>query len=252
MADPNEIIAYQIHEAQSKMLLLAAPVERTWMDEASVRFPYRCLPLNIANQNGWMLTCPTSFRAYWYGGPAPEDVEIRFDGEPDNGVLAHFGVGTITFSVPFLFRTPPGMNLWVKGPSNWIKDGIQPLEGVVETDWPASTFTMNWKITRPNEWITFEQGEPVCMLVPIPRGLAESLVPKIELLQNNPELNAQYQVWQHGRSTFLQGLKEKHPEAVQRGWQKDYFQGKGSPAEATQGHQTRLHLKEFVRHTATQ
>ena len=46
---------------------------------------------------------------------------------------SHFGEAVLTFSLPYLFRTPRGVNLWVKGPSNWIKDGIQPLEGIVET-----------------------------------------------------------------------------------------------------------------------
>ena len=163
------------------------------MDNAHLRHPYRCLPLVIANQSGWMLRSPAAFRAYWYGGPLKEDVELQFDGAPDNRIMSHFGSGVVTFTVPFLFRTPPGINLWVKGPSNRIKDGIQPLEGVVETDWLASTFTMNWKITRASEWIRFEEGEPYCMLVPIPRGLAESLVPERMPMTANPEVKAQYE-----------------------------------------------------------
>ena len=66
----------------------------------------------------------------------------------------------------------------VKGPANHIKDGIQPLEGIVETDWLMSTFTMNWKLTRICEWVSFKKDEPFCMLVPLPRGLPESLIPK--------------------------------------------------------------------------
>jgi len=236
MAEPKAFIAYQIYEQPTRMQLQAAPLERDWMSDAQQRFPYRCLPLNIANQNGWVITSPTAFRCYWYGGPFPQDVEVQYLGTPDNYVSAHFGVGTITFSLPYLFRTPPGINLWVKGPANWIKDGVQPLEGVVETDWPASTFTMNWKITRPNEWVEFAEGEPICMLVPIPRGLSESLLPRIEPLAGNPELMAKYQAWQHGRSTFLKGLKEHDPEIVKRGWQKEYFQGKETLGDAFDGH----------------
>jgi hypothetical protein len=244
MADPLPYIAYQIHPNPSRMTLHTAPIERDWMEAAPQRFPYRCLPLNIANQNGWVLTCPTNFRSYWYGGPNATDVEIRFDGPPDNCVLSHFGSGTITFSLPYLFRTPPGVNTWAKGLSNLIKDGIQPLEGIIETDWATSTFTMNWKHTRPNEWVQFEEGEPICMLVPIPRGFSETMLPKIQMLSSNSELEAQYRAWEASRSGFLKGLKENDPGAVKQGWQKDYFQGKtaGGPFD---GHQTRLHLKEF-------
>ena len=245
MPDPLPFIAYQIHDTPSPMTLSPAPIEREWMDAASQRFPYRCLPLNIANQNGWVVACPTPFRAYWYGGPAPADVEVRFDGPPDPCVLSHFGAGTITFSLPFLFRTPPGVNLWAKGPSNWPKDGIQALEGVIETDWSSSTFTMNWKLTRPNEWVRFDAGEPICMLVPIPRGFAEGFAPRIELLKTNPELHEKYKAWEASRSGFLQGLKTNDPDAVKQGWQKDYFQGKTADGGAFDGHQTRLGVKPF-------
>lgn len=246
MSHPRPFIAYELYEP-TDVPLEPAPIPRDWMDAAPLRHPYRCLPLVIANQSGWVLRCPVAFRAYWYGGPNREDIELRFDGPPDNRVVSHFGSGVITFTVPFLFRTPPGVNLWVKGPSNWIKDGIQPLEGVVETDWIASTFTMNWKMTRVCEWVRFEKGEPFCMLVPVPRGLAESLLPRREPLANNPELHEQYQKWEASRRVFLNGLLTRDPEAVKRGWQKDYFQGRTPDGREIPVHQTRLNLRPFER-----
>src|SRR5215471_2064188 len=111
-ADSPAIIAYEIH-ANTDTLLEPAPIARDWMDATPVRHPYRCLPLVIANQSGWILRSTASFEAYWYGGPAKEDVEIRFRGPTDNRIMSHFGTGVITFTVPFLFRTPPGINLWV-------------------------------------------------------------------------------------------------------------------------------------------
>ena len=64
-------------------------------------------------------------------------------------VSSNFGYGIVTWYLPYLFRTSPGYNLWVRGPVNSPKDGIVPLEGLVETDWAEATFTVNWKITRP-------------------------------------------------------------------------------------------------------
>lgn len=248
MTEPEPaLVAYQINPLPPVVGLFAAPIDRAWMDEAPHRFPYRCLPLAIANQCGWVMTCPTSFSAYWYGGHLPGDLEVRFDDPTfaDGSILSHFGSGVLTFTVPYLFRTPKGINLWVKGPTNWPKDGIQALEGIVETDWSASTFTMNWKMTRTNEWVRFEQGEPFCMIVPVPRGLAESLAPRVELLSSNDELEKQYQTWEASRRGFLQGLKTHDPQAVQRGWQKDYFQGKTPDGQPADGHQTRLKIREF-------
>lgn len=241
---PADFTAYEIFPG-AEYGPEAAPIARAWMDKANQRFPYRCLPLAIANQAGWVLRSPAAFRAYWYGGPAPQDVELRFDGPPDTRIMAHFGEGTITFSLPFLFRTPPGVNLWVKGPANHIKDGVQPLEGVVEADWLASTFTMNWKITRVCEWVGFDEGEPFCMLVPVPRGLAESLVPRRVPLAADPGLKKQYEEWQASRSGFLKGLWGRDPEVVKQGWQKDYFQGKTPDGGSFEAHQTKLNLKDF-------
>jgi hypothetical protein len=81
--------------------------------------------------------------------------------------------------------------------------------------------------------------------VPVPRGLAETLVPKSRALTSNPELYDQYKMWEASRSTFLGGLASKDPEAIKRGWQKDYFQGKNLAGGTFDGHQTRIDLKEF-------
>lgn len=247
MDDDPFIIAYQIYDHVT-IGLQPAPIERDWMDSAHQRHPYRCLPLNIANQNGWVLSCPTDFRVYWYGGPNPSDLEVRFDGTVDPCVSSHFGSGVLTFSLPYLFRTPPGINLWVKGPANWVKDGIQPLEGVVESDWLVSTFTMNWKITRMCEWIRFEEGEPFCMLVPVPRGLVESLVPKRVPIVADPDTEKGYRAWEKSRAVFLKGLNTRDPEAVKLGWQKDYFRGVRPDGSAHfDDHQTHLSVREFTR-----
>jgi hypothetical protein len=241
----QSIIAYELYP-DTPFELEAAPITREWMDRTHLKFPYRCLPLNIANQCGWVLRSPTAFRAYWYGGAGKEDVEVRFDGPPDSRIMSHFGVGTITFTLPFLFRTPPGINLWVKGPANLVKDGIQALEGVVETDWLVSTFTMNWKITRVCEWVRFEKGEPFCMIVPIPRGLAESLVPRRIPLASDPILQTQYTTWQESRQGFLRDLQARDPETIKQGWQKDYFQGRKPDGGEFGEHQTKLSIREFT------
>ena len=240
------ITAYRIHGHETAPLS-SAPIERDWMEGADQRYPYRCLPLNIANQNGWVVGCPAGFRAYWYGGSSPKDVEIRYDDRVDPLICSHFGLGVVTFSIPYLFRTPEGINLWVKGPSNSPKDGIHALEGIVETDWAVSTFTMNWKLTRPNEWVHFDEGEPICMLVPIPRGLTESLMATIEVLSEHPDLQERYDAWDKSRRGFLDGLKALDPEVVKRGWQKDYFQGKQPEGGTFRQHQTRLAVRDFTR-----
>ena len=155
--------------------------------------------------------------------------------------------GVQTCALPiYLFRTPRGVNLWVKGAANWIKDGVQALEGIVETDWSISTFTMNWKMTRPHHKIRFDQGEPICMIVPVSRKLAESLQPCRTPLAENPPLEEQFRKWSASRNEFNQGLAQVDAEAVRRGWQKDYVLGLDMHGRQFQPHQTRLHIKPFA------
>jgi len=242
--------AYEIYH-HCDMPLVPAPIDRCWMDETHLRFAYRCLPLAIANQAGWVILNPAGFTARWNGGALGTDTTIEFDdsgGHPS--VTSHFGYGIVTFNVPYLFRTPGGVNLWVKGPSNWIRDGAQALEGIVETDWSTAPFTMNWKLTRPHITVRFQPNEPICMLVPVPRGLMESLEPRQIPLRSDPALEQQYRAWDSSRHEFQTRPSSNDPDTVRRGWQRDYFHGQNTDGEAFDGHQTKLTVREFVRSEA--
>jgi hypothetical protein len=270
MSKPNDkLYAYETNP-QTDTPITAAPATRAWMDGTDRRSAYRCLPLVIANQAGWLIHSPESFTAIWDGGPLTQSLRIVFDaGMPNHlgpraasqaivtsvmvaqpqpttatpTILSHFGYGIITFTIPYLFRTPPNVNLWVKGPANYFKDGVQALEGIVEADWSVATFTMNWKLTRPRHAVRFERGEPFCMIVPVQRALAESLDPVRLPMASNPEVAKQYQEWEMSRRGFLQKL----PQETGAPWQKDYFKGDAPDGTKVEGHQTRLDLKEFRR-----
>ena len=69
---------------------------------------------------------------------------------------------------------------------------------------------------------------------------------------SNPELQTQYHKWEESRKGFLHGLTERDPEAVKRGWQKDYFQGKTPDGKDVEVHQTRLNIREFEREESNQ
>jgi hypothetical protein len=243
----GDLTAYEV-PGGGDMPIEPASVSRKWMDESDQRFAYRCLPLVIANQSGWIIRCPIGFTARWNGGKRMQDLRFWFPrGKRETRILSHFGDGIITFAIPYLFRTSLGVNLWVKGPSNWLKDGVQPLEGVVETDWSHSTFTMNWKVTRPDTAIRFKQGDPICMICPIARGYAEQLEPVVLPLSGNKELCAQYTHWRESRNEFNKLLREESDEAVKQGWQRDYMLGVAKEGEQFAEHQTGLKIQEFTR-----
>lgn len=239
--------AYEVGDARD-MPLHAGTVARDWMDWTGDRFAYRCLPLLIANQAGWVIPCPTSFSATWNGGARLTDVSVEFgESAEDSRISSHFGSGIVTFRLPYLFRTPPGLALWVRGPANYPKDGASPLEGIIETDWAEVTFTMNWKLTRPKARIGFTKGEPICMVSPISLDLLESLVPQVLPRDGDPELLARFEAWSLRRQTFNDGLKQQLPEMMEQRWQKDYFLGKEGAGERGPSHRTKLELAEFTR-----
>jgi hypothetical protein len=233
--------------AWPSMRLVPASARREWMVETRNHFAQRCLPLLIANQSGWEILNPTPLRITWNGGEEIDSVMI--ESEPDTdaaSAVSHFGHGIVTWILPYLFRTPAGFNLLVRGPANLPKDGIAPLEGVVETDWSPATFTMNWKLTRPGLTITFEEDEPIAMIVPTRRGELERFLPQLRNIHDQSGEQAAYSDWRLDREAFLGRLREAKPSEISRNWQGDYFRGQlRSPHEVAERHQTRLHLEPF-------
>jgi len=215
------------------------------MTATRARFANRCLPLLIANQAGWFVCTSHSMRVTWNGGEEISDLKVERLAGPDPApALTHFGHGILTWQLPFLFRTPPGYNLVVRGPSNWPKDGVYPLDGIVETDWTPATFTMNWIVTRKNFPVTFEVDEPICMIYPQRRSELERFVPEIREIQTDAEEAARYQRWSESRATFLVDLKEPNANLKEL-WQRHYFLGSSPDGHQAPEHQTKLKLREF-------
>ena len=218
------------------------------MEATASAFAYRCLPLNIANAHGWLILNEAPFVAQWTGEDALD--AIRIDAMPTDEApllaMSHFGHGVLTFSVSGLFRTEPGYDLVVTGPINSVKDGIQPLTGIVETDWSPFTFTMNWLFTRKHTPIAFEHGDPICMIFPVPRNMIEQVEPEFRALSSDPEAERAYREWSDSRLKFNSDLKVEGSDARSRKWQKDYFSGRSdSPLKAPDDHRTRLRAKPF-------
>jgi len=217
---------------------------RDWV-KAAGGIPYRCLPIKIVGEFGWSILSPARFTACWDGSDGRNGVEIEFEaGEYDHCIQSHFGFGILTFSFPYLFRTPPGINLWVKGPANWFRDGVQPLEGMVETDWSSFPFTMNWKLTRPHLKVIFEIGDPICVIVPFPRNFVEQFQPEVLPLSAEPAM-------EHAVTNFKTSRKE-HIEKMETGgtskhaWQRHYHRGLDLEENLFPNHQTHLNLLPFV------
>ncbi|HTW50616.1 MAG TPA: DUF6065 family protein [Stellaceae bacterium] len=239
------LIAYPL--AVRPPRLVKAARDREWMDATPVRFAYRCLPMVIANQSGWFILNRHKIAVTWNGGPDTGALKIDFlSGDEHRNAVSLFGCGILTFTIGYLFRTPPGFNLYVRGPANSPKDGVVALEGIVESDWAEATFTMNWKITRPNHPLVFEEGEPIAMISPIRRHEIETFRPEFRNLTEDPELAALHAEWARSRARHNADLKVPNSKAREEGWQRHYFRGESIRKQPAQEHQTKLTLRDFA------
>lgn len=201
--------------------------QRAWMDAFNERHPYRCLPLTMANSSGWEMLCPFSFTAEWNGGPQQSDITIKLEKatrDVQHMVATHFSRGILTFHAGYLFRTPPGWSLMAAGPPNLPKDGIYPLQGLVETDWLPFPFTMNWQFTRPGR-VRFERKEPFCFIYPVKEKSLDEFEPVQRSLNSNLPFKQQYEAWFRLRDDFNARLKRRDPAAMKEAWQRYYFKG---------------------------
>jgi len=229
-----KLIAYRLAEGDAGMPIVPADFDRAWMNGTPNGFAKRCLPLLIANASGWLCINTRGFNATWDMTNDPEGLRVEYHDRTPTHRLAssHFGSGVLTWNIPYLFRTEPGYNLLVRGPANHPKHGASPLEGIVETDWACATFTMNWQLTSTDP-VMFEEGEPICQLVPQQRGELALFQPRIgSLAIEEPDTAKTYAEWSASRDHFNRIISQLGPKA----WQKDYFQ---------QSRQKRLNLQPF-------
>lgn len=237
------LTAFRIPDHYSSFLkIVPAPTERDWMDDKTHGWANRCLPLRVANQAGWHILNDSEFVAEWSGQDELASVRISFKpGNSSQFVKSSFGYGILTWYLPYLFRTPPGYNLLVRGPSNCAKDGIAPLDGLVETDWAVSTFSVNWRFTRPFHKVKFGRDEPICAIVPQRRGELESFAPEVRNLDG--ELLAEFRHWLESRQRLV---KEKEKHGGGRQYEAHYTRGETVTGNKAPEHQTKLALAEFV------
>jgi hypothetical protein len=229
-------------------LIRPAPATRPWMDDTPGAFAYRCLPLNIANAHGWEVLSPCGFEAVWDGGSEVGSVVLRLDDDArsDHAPVSLFGQGVVTFHIEGVFRTPPGWNLWVGGSPNRPKDAIQPLTGIVETDWSPFTFTMNWRFTRAGHPVRFEAMEPIAFLFPVQRTVLEGVSPRFEPLDDDPALRERFTAWSRERDAFQARVARQPPATRSEQWQKHYYRGVDVAGEAlATDHRSKLRLAPF-------
>ncbi len=248
--DDQRIIAYKLGDELGWTMEPASP-RRDWMDKTRGKVAYRCLPLVMANQAGWVIRTPHGFSATWGGKDDISSITFDFGKAPPHfagQVRSHFGYGIVTFVLPWVFRTPPGVGLLVRGPANQWTHHAHALEGLVETDWLSSPFTMNWRITARQKQVWFRPGDPVCVITPVQMHLLEALTPEKRDIADNPMLAKELAAFNEKRAQTARAEVEKAKQGAEDAaeFELDYIKGQTASGAKSDQHRTKLKLKPFV------
>jgi hypothetical protein len=162
-------------------MLNKSPKKREWF---SPHF-YRCLPLVIGNQYGFIIKNEFDFAFTWNGSNDTNGLTFDFFEKIEDinkkycRIDSHFGHGIITINPPFFLKTPPGVNLMTINPPNYVIPNITVMTGVVEADNIRRNFTFNLKVQIPNIRVVVPAGTPLAAFIPIPRYYADSFELKL-------------------------------------------------------------------------
>lgn len=256
-----QLTAYEIESgAADGWVIRPASRERDWMS-ANNSHAYRCLPLVVANQMGWVVECPVNFTAIWDGRDQASAIQFQFEQAGDtwaSQIENDFGNGIITFRLPWLFKTGDEVGLVVRGQTNHWKINAHALDGFVETWWLPFTFTMNWKIIQPNIPVQFAKGEPICLIHPFDTRLISNTNPDIRDIETDAPLQQEYTKWKFVRRMVNHLIVESRDKTVvERDGADDennvsvskfnskYMKGQNYSDQRTQNHQKQIAVRSF-------
>jgi hypothetical protein len=191
-------------------------VKRKWMDKTDGN-AYQCVPMNVANSYGWTVLSPGRFSATWDGGDAKHSLRVELERDsPFRFAASEFGHGILSIVPDFIVRTSKNVSLYVRGIPNQIAIGLQPFDGIVETDWLPFTFTFNYKFVKPGK-LTIEKDQPLFTFFPIERGYIESFETRESFLYKDKEFYEDYLKYSDLRELQQSGKPVKDSGAYLKG-----------------------------------
>lgn len=172
---PENTIAVVLEEDKVKykniVYSLVGHPTRDWMP----KYANFCLPVNIANQYGFVVESQHDVDVYWDGESNHIDIKVLDDlGFTGQTFSNEFGPGILTIHNAFVLRTPPGVNIMTIQPPNYFLPGLHVSSGVVESDNLRRNFTFNLIITNPNKTIHIKRGDWLSGFIPVPRFYIEN------------------------------------------------------------------------------
>jgi hypothetical protein len=233
----SKVVVIPIPPSKSMSFVHALP-DRTWMNNLEATDQW--LPTSIANQAGWIILNDQDIEITWNGGRSPSDLLIS-SGKVGTSprAVSQFGNGIATWKLPFLFRLPLEVNLRLRGPTNWHKEGAFPIEQILDAASSIVGVSMSWKVTTIGTPVRFETGEPLCMIYPELQGLADAVDPQTQLADE--EIPPRRQVAPPGtqKDSYSVGVKPHERERLETGEVSSlpivvsFHNGAGPEAEST-------------------
>lgn len=188
---------------------------------------YRCLPLVIGNQYGFIIKNEFDFSFIWNGKEEPESISFEFNETQEKlnnkypRIDSHFGSGIITINPPFTLRTPPGINIMTINPPNYIIPNITVMTGVIEADNLRRNFSFNLKVQIPNIKVIVPAGSALAGFIPIPRYYADNFnIKYAEEIFNNNLIDEEFKAGVDA-DLFRKNIEPNLPNGVGR----QYFNG---------------------------
>lgn len=238
---PNNTIAVfktadeSLTKERLNSILFKSPKRRDWFEPNF----YRCLPLTIGNQYGFQVACEFDFGVSWDGTSNTDAITFYFNKEQEElsqmfpMLNSHFGNGILTITVPFVLRTPPGVNIMTVNPPNSIVENMTVMTGVVETDNLRHNFTFNLRIQKPDVVTYYKAGTPLAAFIPIPRYFADGF--KLVMAEDIFDKNIIDEETQSVKDFFLQrtNVDPNLPNEVNR----QYFNGTDVYGQSFPDHQ---------------
>lgn len=212
---------------------MAGNVKRDWFDSHY----YYCLPLNIGNQQGFIIKSLRDFDVEWDG--TGNDAIVTFLNE-DNSfsqtIKTGFRNGVITIQNNFSLKTPLGVNIMTIQPPNMFIPGCAAMTGIIETDQIRRDFTFNLKVTVPGIKISIKKGDPLGAFIVLPRYFGDEYQIKLasEFFNDQIILNELNDQNEFSRQRNQEDKQKAHECG------RKYFNGIHAFGDAYQDHQKKI------------
>jgi len=171
----NKIAIVQAHPEYSDHSDAVSSLKGNPGREWFAKYASFCLPLTIANQQGFVIKAMHDAEIFWDGESFSLDIKSNGLMHPVSPQIyaTDFGPGVLTIDHRFVFRTPPGINLMTIQPPNYFIEGLHVMAGTVESDNLRRSFTFNIKVTSPNKKIYIKKGDWLAAFIPVQRNFIE-------------------------------------------------------------------------------